>query len=40
MLNLSTVDPAHEDEFIRWYHDHAVGSFAKRTRRAFWRVYP
>jgi hypothetical protein len=102
MLNMSTVDPAHEDEFNRWYHaehipdvlrrfpqitnvrryratdgqeprylvvyeydveneaelnrlisadhplrkelwqlyDEAVGAFAKRTRRAFWQVYP
>ena len=102
MLNMSTVDPAHEDEFNRWYHaehipdvrrlfpqitnvrryratdgqeprylvvyeyavdseddlnrlisadhparkelwklyDEAVGSFAKRSRRAFWQVYP
>ena len=102
MLNMSTVDPAHEGAFNRWYHaehipdvlkrfpqitnvrryratdgeeprylvvyeydvqseeelnrlisadhplrkelwqlyDEAVGAFAKRTRRAFWRVYP
>ena len=102
MLNMATVDPAHEDEFNRWYHeehipdvlarfpqitrvrryrasdgqeprylvvyeydvadeaelirlisadhpmrkelwrlyDEAVGSFAQRTRRAFWQVYP
>jgi len=102
MLNMSTVDPAHEGEFNRWYHsehipdvlerfpqitnvrryratdgqeprylvvyeydvqseaelnqlisadhpmrkelwalyDEAVGAFAKRTRRAFWQIYP
>ncbi len=102
MLNLATVDPAHEAEFNRWYHeehiedvqtrfpqitrvrryrasdgqepkylvvyeykteteaellalagadhpmrqelwriyDEAVGSFAKRSRRTFWQVYP
>ena len=102
MLNLATVDPEHEEEFNRWYHeehlpdvrrrfpqitsarrfrasdgqeprylviyeydvasedelnelasadnplrhelwriyDEAVGSFAKRTRRVFWQIYP
>ncbi|MEK7875114.1 MAG: DUF4286 family protein [Pseudomonadota bacterium] len=102
MLNMATVDPAHEEEFNRWYHeehipdvrrrfpqitnvrryratdgeeprylvayeytvadveafnqltspdhplrhelwkiyDEAVGSFAKRSRRFFWQVYP
>ena len=102
MLNLASVDPAHEDEFNRWYHaehipdvlarfpqikrvrrfraadaeeprylvlyeydvaheaelkalmsaeyplrqelwklyDDAVGAFAKRSRRAFWQIYP
>jgi len=102
MLNMATVDPAHEEEFNRWYHeehipdvlqrfpeirkvrryrasdgeeprylvvyeydtedeaalrrlasadhplrrelwkiyDEAVGSFAQRSRRTFWRVYP
>ena len=102
MFNLATVDPAHEDEFNRWYHeehipdvqrrfpqitnvrryratdgkeprylvvyeydvdseeelnrlaspdhplrrelwkiyDEAVGSFAQRSRRVFWQIYP
>ena len=102
MLNMATVDPAHEEEFNRWYHeehipdvrrrfpqitnvrryratdgeeprylvayeytvanvdafnqltspdhplrhelwkiyDEAVGSFAKRSRRFFWQIYP
>jgi len=102
MLNMATVDPAHEDEFNRWYHaehipdvtrrfpqivkvrryraldgaeprylvvyeydakdeeemrwlasaehplrrelwklyDESVGSFAQRSRRTFWQVYP
>ena len=102
MLNLATVDPGHEEEFNRWYHDEhipdvlkrfpqitsarryratdgqeprylviyeyavsdeaelnalaspdhplrqelwriydeAVGSFAKRSRRTFWQIYP
>jgi len=102
MLNMATVDPAHEEEFNRWYeaehipdvlrrfpqitkvrryrqsdgeeprylvmyeytvadkdefrkltspdhplrhelwkiYDEAVGSFAKRSRRFFWQIYP
>jgi len=102
MLNMATVDPAHEEEFNRWYeaehipdvlrrfpqitnvrryrqsdgeeprylvmyeytvadedefrsltspdhplrhelwkiYDAAVGSFAKRSRRFFWQIYP
>ena len=102
MLNMASVDPAHEEAFNRWYHaehipdvlkrfpqitrvrryrasdgqeprylviyeydvasedelnslisaehplrqelwklyDEAVGSFAQRSRRAFWQVYP
>lgn len=102
MINFATVEPEHEEEFNRWYHqehipdvlkrfpqitsarryratdgqeprylmiyeyqaadeaelswmaspdnplrqelwkiyDEAVGSFARRTRRTFWRIYP
>ena len=102
MLNMASVEPAHEEEFNRWYHDEhlpdvlrrfpqitkvrryqatdgheprylvvyeynvaseeelnrlaspenplrqelwkiydeAMGSFAKRSRRSFWQIYP
>ncbi len=30
MLNMATVDPAHEDEFNRWYHDEHLPDVLKR----------
>src|SRR5688500_3495020 len=30
MLNMATVDPAHEDEFNRWYHDQHIPDVLER----------
>ena len=30
MLNLASVDPAHEDEFNRWYHEEHIPDVRKR----------
>ena len=30
MLNLATVDPEHEEEFNRWYHEEHIADVQKR----------
>jgi len=30
MLNLASVDPAHEDEFNRWYHEEHIPDVLRR----------